>query len=404
MLIPSTVSSCFAQSAKTGFDGIDGLVMAGYQGWFNTPDDGGGLGWKHYQKGRGFSPGCCTIDLWPDVSEYEKSYDTAFRYEDGTTAKVFSSRDRSTTMLHFKWMKEYGIDGVFVQRFISSISTDKGRDNCNVILENAIDAAQSYDRAICVMYDLSGISAGGENILIEDWKNLMHERNITSRSSNNYLFHNGKPLVAVWGVGFDDNRKYGYDEVEKIIDFLQSEGCSILLGVPTRWRLLKGDAMSDPRLHDLIRRADIVQPWLVGRFDNETYADFFDLIRGDVAWCKSNKIDYLPVVFPGFSWYNLKDATSPQNKIPRIGGAFFWNQIYHSISFGAKSLYVAMFDEIDEGTAIFKCANTVPVGASPFLSYEGVPSDRYLWLAGQAAKALRGEVKLTEQMPVQPSK
>ena len=44
-------------------------------------------------------------------------------------------------------------------------------------------------------------------------------------------------------------------------------------------------------------------------------------------------------------------------------------------------MYLAMFDEIDEGTAFFKCANEVPVGESPFLSFEGVPSDRYLWLA-----------------------
>ena len=60
-----------------------------------------------------------------------------------------------------------------------------------------------------------------------------------------------------------------------------------------------------------------------------------------------------------------------------------------------------MFDEIDEGTAIFKCANEVPVGESPFLSYEGVPSDRYLWLTGQASKVLRKEKELTSIMPTQ---
>ena len=33
-----------------------------------------------------------------------------------------------------------------------------------------------------------------------------------------------------------------------------------------------------------------------------------------------------------------------------------------AIQAGAEMIYVAMFDEIDEGTAIFKCAKKVPVG------------------------------------------
>ena len=30
-----------------------GLVMAGYQGWFNCEGDGAGRGWTHYRKGGG---------------------------------------------------------------------------------------------------------------------------------------------------------------------------------------------------------------------------------------------------------------------------------------------------------------------------------------------------------------
>ena len=41
-------------------------------------------------------------DLWPDVSEYEKTYPTALTNEDGTVARVFSSYDQSTTDLHFQ--------------------------------------------------------------------------------------------------------------------------------------------------------------------------------------------------------------------------------------------------------------------------------------------------------------
>jgi hypothetical protein len=61
-------------------------------------------------------------------------------------------------------------------------------------------------------------------------------------------------------------------------------------------------------------------------------------------------------------------------------------------------LYVAMFDEMDEGTAIFKCANNPPAGVK-LCDYEGLPTDHYLWLTGEAGKMLRGESPFTARMP-----
>ena len=384
--------------SRVRFKSIRNLVMAGYQGWFNTPEDGAGLGWKHFEKEKEFKLGKCTIDLWPDVSEYEKTYETAFKLPDETPAKVFSSYDASTTDLHFKWMKQYGIDGVFMQRFVVSIRNQKGKDNYNKILNNAVLSAEKYDRAICLMYDLSGMEAGEEDILICDWKELCEKYKLVSRNNNHYVYHHGKPLVAVWGIGFNDRRKYGYEQVKKIIDFLKSEGCSILVGVPTHWRTLTIDAVSDTRLLELVKQADIVHPWLVGRFDNNTYEPYRKSIEKDIKWCKANGKDYMPVLFPGFSWHNMK-KDAPQNMIPRLGGRFFWQQVKGAVDAGAESLYLAMFDEIDEGTAFFKCTNTPPVGESSFITYEGEAPDHYLWLAGEAAKYLRGELR-SSRMPV----
>lgn len=384
--------------SRVRFKSIRNLVMAGYQGWFNTPEDGAGLGWKHFEKEKEFKPGKCTIDLWPDVSEYEKTYETAFKLPDETPAKVFSSYDASTTDLHFKWMKQYGIDGVFMQRFVVSIRNQKGKDNYNKILNNAVLSAEKYDRAICLMYDLSGMEAGEEDILIRDWKELCEKYKLVSRNNNHYVYHHGKPLVAVWGIGFNDRRKYGYEQVKKIIDFLKSEGCSILVGVPTHWRTLTIDAVSDTRLLELVKQADIVHPWLVGRFDNNTYEPYRKSIEEDIKWCKANGKDYMSVLFPGFSWHNMK-KDAPQNMIPRLGGRFFWKQVKGAVDAGAESLYLAMFDEIDEGTAFFKCTNTPPVGESSFITYEGEAPDHYLWLAGEAAKYLRGELR-SSRMPV----
>jgi hypothetical protein len=170
-----------------------------------------------------------------------------------------------------------------------------------------------------------------------------------------------------------------------------------MLGVPAHWRQLKGDAVSDPALLEVISLADVVSPWTVGRYTNQTGAAEYaeDLLKGDLAWCAGRHIDCLPVVFPGFSWHNLKGG--PLDQIPRRRGDFLWSQFCGDKRAGASMLYVAMFDEMDEGTAIFKCSNDVPAGhVSQFVSYDGLPSDFYLKLVGAGTKMLRGEIPITE--------
>lgn len=384
------------------YNSYKGLVMAGYQGWFNTPGDGAKRGWHHYENDRGFFPGSCTIDFWPDVSEYEKLYPSAFSFEDGTNAKLFSSYDESTVDTHFRWMNEYGLDGVFMQRFIAEIRNKSGKKHFNKVLDSAMKAANKYERAICVMYDLSGMFPGEEKMLLSDLKELEKRHSIKDHDKNpSYLYHNGRPLVTVWGVGFDDNRRYGLDEAETIIDGLKAMGYSVMLGVPTHWRRLEIDTESDPHLHDLIRKCDIVMPWFVGRYNEKTYhKGYSQLMVDDLKWAKENHVDYAPLCFPGFSWRNM-NGHEHTAQIDRNKGDFLWMQISAELAAGAEMLYVAMFDEIDEGTAVFKCAKKVPVGKSKFVPIEdGIESDHYLWLLGQAGRMLRGEIPLQREQPV----
>lgn len=400
--------SAFAQQkhSKTSYyKSYKGLVMAGYQGWFNTPEDGAGRNWNHWvAKGR-LEPGNIKVDLWPETKEYAKTYKTPFVHADGSPAYVFSSYDASTVDLHFKWMKEYGVDGVFVQRFVGQVRGGANRHHNNRVMHHALDASRKYNRAIAVMYDLSGMRDSVDvPMLISDWKNLVDSLHMTDGGNKQtYLYHNGKPLVALWGVGFA-GRNYTLRSIERLMDFLQNDpvygGCAVLLGVPAYWRDLAKDAAADPHLHDVIRRADIVHPWAVGRFKNEgEYASYLQQIKGDIAWCRENKVDYVPVVFPGFSWTNMYPRF-PLNQIPRNNGAFFWKQISGAIGAGAEMLYIAMFDEVDEATAVFKISKDPPVGKSPFVQLaDGEPSDHYLQLTGYAAKMLRKEVPFREHVP-----
>lgn len=389
-----------AQSSHKQYNSYKGLVMAGYQGWFNAPDDGAGRGWYHYTGRDGFYDGSCTIDLWPDISEYEKTYRTEFKFADGSPAYVFSSYDESTVNVHFRWMKEYGIDGVFMQRFVGEIKNPGGRKHFNKVLSSAMKNANQYERAICVMYDLSGMRPGDEQVLLNDIDEINKNHNLKDHARNpSYLYHNGKPLVVVWGVGFNDNRRYGLHEAEIIVNGLIDRDYSVMLGVPTNWRTLGGDTVTDPELHDLIRKCDIIMPWFVGRYNENSYDHHRKSISEDMQWAKANSVDYAPLAFPGFSWRNMKGVNSAQ--INRNEGHFLWKQLHGALDAGAEMLYIAMFDEIDEGTAIFKCTSEVPVGKSVFVPIEkGLQPDHYLWIVGQAGKMLRKETPLTIKQPI----
>ena len=391
------IAACMAigTEGKT-YDSYRGLVMAGYQGWFNAPDDGAGRGWYHYRGRDGFKPGSTNVDLWPDVSEYEKLYDTPFTFDDGTVARLPSPYDYSTVDTHFRWMKKYGLDGVFMQRFVGEVSNPSGKRHFNQVLDHAMRAANKYGRAVCVMYDLSGQDKRVAERLLADIDELSRTHSLMDHGRNpSYLYHNGRPLVVVWGVGFSDRRKYGLDEAQAIVSGLKERGYSVMLGVPTYWRELRDDTEPDPRLHDIIRQCDILMPWFVGRYDERSYPAFRHLIPEDMAWCREHDIDYAPLCFPGFSWRNMhypREATH----IPRHAGSFFRMQLDYCLESGAEMLYIAMFDEIDEGTAIFKTARRVPT-ATPGSTFvpldEGIGSDHYLKLAGRAAKRLKKNLK-----------
>jgi hypothetical protein len=377
---------------------LNGKVICGYQGWFLAEGDGSGAGWVHYGPPQ-FQPGVCTVDLWPDMSEAspQECYPTSFHLADGATAAVFSSYNANTVNRHFKWMADYGIDGAFLQRFATEMRSPSDYDHLDAILDNVRAGANANGRTWAVMYDLSGLQAGEiDSIVIEDWKRLVDRMQVTHDPS--YQKQNGKPVVTIWGVGFDENRKYTLDECAKLIDFLKNDpkygGNCVMLGLPYGWREQNRDAVKDPKLHDVIAKADIVSPWSVGRY--RTIDDFNRALApypaADLAWCQQNKLDYMPVIFPGFRWHNLmthRGNAPPFSDIDRQKGEFLRAQGNGLITSGVNMLYIAMFDEIDEGTAIFKCTNNPPVGASEFGTFDGMPADTYLQIAGEFSKQLK---------------
>ncbi|HXC35528.1 MAG TPA: hypothetical protein VNV43_06600, partial [Candidatus Acidoferrales bacterium] len=139
---------------------LTGKVMCGYQGWFGAPGDGSPFsGWRHWTRYQGpLADGNAKVDLWPDTSELtaDERFTTGFKLSNGRPADVFSSYKKQTVLRHFQWMRDYGIDGVFVQRFANHLSFPANLNFCNAVLANCREGANGYGRAYAVMYDLSG--------------------------------------------------------------------------------------------------------------------------------------------------------------------------------------------------------------------------------------------------------
>ena len=411
--IESFINACKNVPITAKNASLKGKVICGYQGWYRTPTDGSGLGFEHYETyGEEFEPGKCGSDFWPAMGELdaEEKFATPFKHSDGQTATVFSSQHPKTVERHFRWMKEAGIDGVFLQRFAVDVVGFHHQSNLllpsnNKIFQNVQRGAQINGRTYAIMYDLTGMPKGEMKRIMDDWRQLNKTYHVLKDIS--YQGHSNKPLVAIWGVGFDDGRKYDFDDVAELMSFFKNDpeygGCSIALGVPAYWRSMERDSSKDPAFHALIKQADVVIPWSIGRFGGVAAATLHgkEVFEPDIQWCQKAGLDYLPTVFPGFSWANRYQAkNAPFDHIPREGGQFLWSQCVAAKKAGAKMIYVAMFDEMDEGTQIFKVTSDVPVGKSRFLSYEPLPEDFYLRLTGKVGEMLRGEIPCTDDLPI----
>ena len=405
-------------SGQTAFfrlaSGVDASTMnrkllMGYQGWFSTPGDGSAQNsWVHWFGGAPTAANA-NFDFWPDTSELDADelFSTSMSYSNGSPAKLYSAYKQRTVVRHFKWMQENNLDGVFFQRFLSDLNGANISALRNQVAVNVRVGAETYGRVFAIMYDISGYSTNTlVSKLTNDWLYLANTQQVTNSSA--YLYHNGKPVVAIWGFGFN-GRHDTPQHAQQAINWFKAAGCTVMGGLPTHWRTLTGDAQTNPAWSNVFRSFDVISPWSVGRYGNIPEVDNFRVnqIVPDLADCTSHGIDYLPVIFPGFSWANLQN-NGLYNQIPRSGGTFYWRQAYNAVRSGCTMVYGAMFDEVDEGTAMYKLAPAaaqlpaqgtfVPLNADGY----NLGSDWYLRLADQAGKMLRGEIPVISTIPITP--
>jgi hypothetical protein len=399
---------------------LDGKLIMGYQGWFSCPADGTNNDWRHWFNGNDPVASNFRVDMWPDMRELTpaEKCPTSMRYADGSTATVYSSANPVTVDRHFRWMSDYGVDGVFLQMFVTETEDPVRAPQRARVAHLVRKSAEAWGRVFAIEYDVSNdrfdpnLVAAIEN----DWKSYVADG---TTSSPAYLHHHGLPLVGIYGLGQSPHPATPAQAMD-LVNFFEKNTdpayrATLFGGVPAGWRTLTGASLTDPAWANFYCSLNVVSPWTVGGYATDAQVDAYKAtIVADMAKAKSCGAEFMPLVWPGTAFHNNGNGTSYAgsntafNLIPRRGGRLYWRQVYDAISAGAPAIFNAMFDEIDEDTAMFKVAETKadqPVGVdllSMDADGEKLPSDWYLRLAGAATKMLRGEIPLTPGLPLNP--
>src|SRR3984893_13701765 len=205
-------------SAASGPGDVVGKISVGYQGWFACPGDGAPINsWWHWSQNGGQppSPSNTTIVSWPDMREFTSAYTTAYaNLGNGQPARLFSSYDQQTVDTHFRWMRDYGCDTAALQRFNPFGGEGPTRD---AMAGKVRAAAEAFGRKFYIMYDVTNWT-NMQSELKTDWTSKMS----AYTASPAYARQNGKPVVCIWGFGFNDpGRPFGPTECLDVVNWFK---------------------------------------------------------------------------------------------------------------------------------------------------------------------------------------
>jgi chitodextrinase len=374
---------------------VVGKITVGYQGWFAAIGDGSPINaWWHWSQNWAQPPSPTnngTLRAWPDMREYTAKYQTAYaNLGNGQPATLFSSYDQSTVNTQFAWMAQNGCDTAALQRFNPTGGEGPVRD---AVTAKVRTAAEANGRKFYIMYDVSGWT-NMQSEIKTDWTTKMS----AYTSSTAYARQNGKPVVCIWGFGFNDNNhNFTTDACLDVITFFKAQGCYVIGGVPREWRTGVGGSRAG--FTSVYHALNMISPWMVGAIGTAADSDgvYTQFTVPDEADCAANGIDYQPCVLPG-------DVSAGQ----RAHGDFMWRQFYNMVRAGVQGIYISMFDEFNEGNQICKTAENasqIPTNAGLLgLDEDGTvcSSDYYLRLTNDGGQMLKGLLALTSIRPTQP--
>jgi hypothetical protein len=380
---------------------MKGKLLCGYQGWFRAPGDEDNTGWQHYiaDWGTPISPAKITVDYWPEMTELgaSESYKAdGFTNPDKSQATLFSSDNARTVLRHFQWMEAYGIDGVAVQRFMPGPTPDAASLH---VIKDVSAAANLTGRTYFIEYDMSGFDlSNGKDVdlvptITKDWHYLVDTMKLTSDAR--YLHQGALPVIGIFGF-YED--RFSAATANAILDIFKGPGPyqAFVAGAGAwYWNVQSYSAAWKTMMY----RMGSYQPWNTGNSGGKVGdVPVTNYWAADKAALEAHGVIYVPQIYPGSSALNRDRKPWGPATEDRGTGSFLWSQLATAVNLNSDSVFLGMFDEMDEGTQLIKVSQTPPTPAN-FRDYQGLPSDAYLCFAGQGTKMFHKEIPYSATKP-----
>lgn len=421
--------ACAVPAPGVSAGDLDDGIWVGYQAWHLAEGDGSPRGgWNHWFRRNQPDADHLHGDQWPGaLDEYPILYPTGMRYPDGRPVRLYSCYDYETIELHVRWMKQYGIKGLALQRQQNIIDRPAERAWRDTVARHVRRACEEHGVRFFLMPCNNAKTERSNEGVVErfaaDWRHVVDELRLTE--SPMYARQDGLPVVIAWGFGNSD-RPLSPAQAHEIIDVFKSG--------PERYRAFLGGGIIRNFLDrspngfplddwvEVYSRFDLIKPWrgaqMVGRGMERAEQNAIRTLLKEKAWCVERGISYMPVIFAGGSAGGTK--RTELNNFPRMGGQYYWAQFSAVMDHAfqpddGRFVYVAMFDEVDEGTAIYKTANRPDMLPLPGRMVHNnidpdvpdhlrdLPEDWYLRLTREMARILRGEAPLEREIPIRPA-
>jgi hypothetical protein len=393
-------------------------LIAYFQAWFAAAGDGSPPNrWVNWAWGVTPAPGQAVFDLYPDVQAYrvEDLYQTNLGIlGTGDPSRLFSSDRMGVVDQHFQWMRDHGIDGAELQHHWAQINNPDGpwdvlpfRAWRTSVTRKFRAAAEQHGRTFYISFDLHSVSnpersATAVGDLKGYWDNEM-EGNVGVTSSPAYARQNGKPVIALSGLGFD-HIEFSPAQALELIRWFKQKGFYVV-GVVHPWWSDHGPNPAAWR--SVYAELSMIRPWMVGMVHSEdrVASVYWDSLNRTKTFADSVGIDLGTIIFPGTTTWINANPTGQNVSIPRSGGKLYWNQVDVAARLNAQ-VVIATFDEYNESTAIAPAAESRQQTPQNqwfvTLADDGydMSSDSFLRLTGEIKQVLRGQRIWTRKIPI----